>query len=73
MDDLSDYHWVDEDTMDELRTERQAGADGYVCCCCGDDATTLREGRPVCDGCRSMIDGGWTIAELRDENGIEED
>lgn len=57
--------------MSEERIERQAGAEGWPCCCCGDDATTLREGRAVCDGCRGMIDGGWTIAELQDENGLE--
>ena len=55
--------------MDDKRIERQAAADGWPCCCCGEDATTLREGRAVCDDCRAMIDGGWTVDELRDENG----
>jgi DNA-binding transcriptional MerR regulator len=45
-----------------------------LCCICGDDACDeLREGSPVCDFHRSMIDNGYTLDELREERDNEDD
>lgn len=37
------------------------------CCICGDDTEEIREGSPVCDYHRALIDNGtYTLDELRE-------